>query len=347
MVYVLIAILLFGFLVLAHEFGHYIFARIFHVTINEFAIGMGPKLVSVKSKKTNIAYSLRLFPIGGYVSMVGEDEMSDDPNAFCRKPLWQRLIITVAGCASNILIGFIVMGVIVMSSPLVTTTVVAGFGEKATSCEYGLSVGDEIIAVGPRTIHTADDLSFAISRYGDKPVDVTVIRDGRKTTLSGVIFPTSESQGVVFGTPDFHVYGVEKNFGNVVKGTFYGSVATIRLVFDSLYDLITGKYGFSAISGPVGAADVISQTAKSAVEEKDFSNLFFLFTVLAMNLGVMNLLPIPALDGGRIFFMLVELITRKKVPQKLEGLVHFIGLALLLAFMVAVTFKDIIFIFNR
>ncbi|MBQ9511016.1 MAG: site-2 protease family protein [Clostridia bacterium] len=343
MLYVLIAILLFGILIFIHELGHYIFARIFHVTINEFSIGMGPKLISIKSKKTGIAYSVRLLPIGGFVSMVGEDEESDDPNALNRKPVWQRIIITAAGSLSNILLGVIVVFVTVVSSKYLLTTTVADFRENAVSVNYGLQAGDTIVSVGPRNIHIADDLSIAISRYADKPIDVAIIRDGKKTVLKNVVFPTQENQGVVFGTPDFYVYSTDKTFGGVIKNTFYSSVAKIRLIYDSLYDLISGKYGFTALSGPVG----VTETLANAAKEKDYSYLAYLFEVIAMNLGVMNLLPIPALDGGRLLFMLIELITKKRVPPKAEGIVHFIGIIILLAFMFAVTCKDIIFLIRK
>ena len=175
MLYVLFAILLFGILIFIHELGHYIFARVFGVTVYEFSIGMGPKLFSVKSKKTGIAYSLRILPIGGFVSMAGEDEESKDPNSINRKPVWQRIIITAAGSLSNILLGVLVMAVMVLSSTQLYSTTVAGFPEEgAVSCDYGLKEGDVIVAVGPRRVHIAYDLSYAISRYGGEEVDVKI-----------------------------------------------------------------------------------------------------------------------------------------------------------------------------
>lgn len=343
MLYVLLAILLFGVLIFVHELGHYICARIFHVTVNEFAIGMGPKIFSVKSKKTGIAYSLRLLPIGGFVSMAGEDEESQDPNAINEKPVWQRIIITAAGSLSNILLGIIVMAVIVLSSSQLYSTTVAGFADTSVSCDYGLETGDKIIAVGPRNVHIAYELSYAISRYGGEPVDVKVIRDGKKLVLTDVAFATYESSGITFGARDFYITPVNKTVGNVIKNTFYESGVAIRMIYDSLYDLITGKYGFSEISGPVGVTEVLADAAK----QKDISYLSFLFVILAMNLGVVNLLPIPALDGGRIFFMLIELIFRKKINPKAEGLIHFIGIVILLLFMFVVTCKDIFYLIKK
>ena len=344
MLYVIFAILLFGALIFIHELGHYIFARIFGVTVYEFAIGMGPKLFSVKSKKTGIAYSLRLLPIGGFVSMAGEDEETDDPNSIGKKPLWQRIIITAAGSLSNILLGIIVMGIMVLSTSQLYSTTVAGFAAKgAVSNNYGLREGDRIIAIGPRSVHVPYDLSYAISRYGGEPVDVKIIRDGEKITLENVHFPTYTESGITLGQRDFYLEKAGKTFGNVIKHTFYESGVAVRMVYDSLYDLITGKYGFKDMSGPVGVTKVLANAAQT----KDYGYIASLFVVLAMNLGIVNLLPLPALDGGRVFFMLVELVTRKKINPKTEGLIHFIGIILLLILMFAVTCKDIIYLVKK
>ena len=264
MLYVVFAILLFGVLIFIHELGHYIFARIFGVTVYEFAIGMGPKLLSVKSKKTGIAYSLRLLPIGGFVSMAGEDEETDDPNSIGKKPLWQRIIITAAGSFSNILLGIIVMGIMVLSTSQLYSTTVAGFPENgATSNSYGLKEGDRIIAVGPRRVHVPYDLSYAISRYGGEPVDVKIIRNGEKMTLEKVHFPTYKQSGATFGQRDFYLEKTGKTFGNIIKHTFYESGVTVRMVYDSLYDLITGKYGFNEMSGPVGITKVLAEATQT------------------------------------------------------------------------------------
>lgn len=344
MLYVLFAILLFGILIFIHELGHYIFARVFGVTVYEFSIGMGPKLFSVKSKKTGIAYSLRILPIGGFVSMAGEDEESEDPNSINRKPVWQRIIITAAGSLSNILLGVLVMAVMVLSSTQLYSTTVAGFPEEgAVSCDYGLKEGDVIVAVGPRRVHIAYDLSYAISRYGGEEVDVKIIRDGEKMTLENVRFATYTQSGIKFGQRDFYLEASGKSIGNVIKHTFYESGVAIRMIYDSLYDLVTGKYGFGEMSGPVGVTKVLA----SAAQTKDYAYLAYLFVVLAMNLGVVNLLPLPALDGGRVFFMLIELVTGKKIDPKAEGLVHFIGIILLMILMFAVTCKDIFYLVRK
>ncbi len=341
LLYILIAILIFGALIFVHELGHFLTARLFHVKIYEFSIGMGPKLISKKSKKTDTAYSIRLLPIGGFVSMAGEDEESDDEGSLRKKPVWQRIIITAAGSLSNILLGFIVMLILVMCAKNIGTTTVRSFAEGAKTEQSGLMAGDTIVSIDGHRVHVFYDMNYKISRYGVKPVDVTVIRDGEKVVLEDVVFPTTVEQGVAFGARDFYPVLDTKNVSSVIKNSFWQSVMTVRMVYDSLYDLITGKYGIQQLSGPVGITGVITDYAQDAVENKDSSNLWYLFVVLAMNLGCMNLLPFPALDGGRIVFLIIEGIRRKPVSPKIESYIHAAGMALLLLLMLVITGKDI------
>jgi len=345
LLYILVAVLMFGSLIFIHELGHFLTARLFHVTIYEFAIGMGPKLISWTSKKNNTAYSLRALPIGGFVSMAGEDEESDDPGSLRNKKVWQRIIITAAGSVFNLLLGFIVMLLVVSFSSAIGSTTVKSFPEGATSVQTetkdGLLPDDTILEINGKKVHVFYDLSYKISRYGVNPVDITVLRNGKTVTLSDVVFPTIVEQGVEFAQRDFGVYRAEKNIGTVLKTTFFQSVYTVRMVYDSLYDLITGKLGVQQMSGPVGITTVITGAAEDAVQNKDGSYLFMLFVVLAMNLGCMNLIPFPALDGGRIVFLAIEGITRKPVNAKVEGYIHFVGMALLLFLMLVITFKDV------
>lgn len=341
--YILIAILLFGLLIFVHELGHFLTARIFKVTINEFSIGMGPKLISKKSKKSGIVYSWRLLPIGGFVSMAGEDEESDDENAFYKKPVWQRIIISMAGSLSNILIGFIVMFIIVSSLPVIKSTTVNSFTDNSVSNSYGLSEGDKITAVAGHHVHIANELVYFIGRYGNEPVDITVERGGEKIVLKGVEFPTYTVSGVVFGDYDFYIDNASKNPGSIIKNGFYQALLTIRTVYDSLFDLITGKYGVKDMSGPVGVTTVISDVAKKG----DAYQLWYIFVLLAMNLGIMNLIPFPALDGGRVLMLIVELITRRPVNKKVEGYINLAGMAVLLLFMAFITCKDVIQLIRR
>ena len=335
---IIIALLIFGFLILVHEFGHYIMARIFKVGINEFAIGMGPKLFSRASPKTGIVYSLRMLPIGGFVSMVGEDEESDSENSLNRKPVWQRFLIMVAGSVMNLLLGFLLTAILVLMLPRLSGTTVAGFAENASSAEAGLQVGDVIVAIDGVGVHTGYDLSYTLLREGIDPIDITVMRNGQRHTIRQVSFPKTEDSGVTFGTPDFSVYAVEKTAWNVVRESFFRSVTSVRMIWESLFDLITGRYGIEQMSGPVG---ITTEIGNAATAGDGGISLVSLSALIAVNLGVMNLLPLPALDGGRILFLVIEGIRRKPLKREVEGYIHFAGMALLLLLMLFITIMDV------
>ena len=219
------------------------------------------------------------------------------------------------------------------------------FPEGATSVQtetkMGLLPEDEILEINGKKVHVFYDLSYKISRYAVEPVDMTVLRNGEIIHIPDVVFPTTVDQGITFAQRDFSVYVAEKNIKTVLKNTFYQSVYTVKMVYDSLYDLFTGRLGIQQISGPVGITTVITDAAEEAVQTKNGSYLFMLFVVLAMNLGCMNLLPFPALDGGRIVFLAIEGITRKPINAKIEGYIHLAGMALLLLLMLMITFKDV------
>lgn len=339
--YIILALLIFGFLIFIHELGHYLTARAFHVTINEFAIGMGPKLFSRKSKKTDICYSVRALPIGGFVSMVGEDEESDDENAFHKKPVWQRIIITAAGAFMNVAIGVIVMSLLVATQDILPSNVIGAFveyedGTPNYTQAAGLRVGDEIVEIEGTRVHIANETVYEIMRRGISPLDVTVIRDGERVTVEDVRFPTIVENGVRYGTVDFKVDPEEKTPSSVFKHAVYRSASTIKMIWESLYDLVTGRYGVESVSGPVGVTKALGEAAESGIDD-----LVYLAVVISMNLGVMNLLPLPALDGGRLFFQLIELLRRKPVRPEIEGYVHFAGMVLLMILMVVVAVKDI------
>ena len=342
LIYILIAVLVFGLLILMHEGGHYFFARLFGVTVNEFSIGMGPKLFQRVSKKTGIAYSLRALPIGGYVSMVGEDEDTDDPNALNRKPYWQRFIILAAGASVNILAGILVMSILVASADRLPSTVIYQFIDGSTSNVGateggGLRENDRILAVDGVTIHIANELVYEVMHRATVPVDVTVLRDGSKIVVKDVSFPLMSEQGVTFGSTDFYVYSEAKTVLSVLKHAFFRSVSTVKMIWESLIDLISGRYGVEAVSGPVGVTKVVSEAAASGLS--DFMNLV---VVISMNLGIMNLLPFPALDGGRILFLLIEAVFRRPIPRSVEGAINLVGFAALMLLMIVITVKDVV-----
>lgn len=330
----LVAVLVFLVLIVIHEFGHFIAAKLVGVRVNEFAVGFGPKLFSKRWGETK--YALNLIPLGGYCAMEGEDEDSGDDRAFCNKSAWRRLIIVVMGAVFNLILGLIIIAIVLAPQSRFTTTTVAEFGENAVSNQYGLEAGDKILEVDGRRIFSTYDLSYAFTNIDDGMIDLTVLRDGEKVKLHNVKFATAEAEGITYLTVDFYVYGQEKTVGSFIKNTVSTATSYCAVVWRSLIDLITGKYGISAVSGPVGVTAAIGNAAKQSL-----SSLLPIMALITINLGIFNLLPVPALDGGRVLFILFEMIFRKPVPQKYEALVHGIGFALLIGFMLIITAKDI------
>lgn len=340
--YLLLTLLLLSVLVFLHEGGHFLVARLNKITVNEFSIGMGPKIFSYQSKKSGIKYSIRALPIGGFVSMAGEDEASEDPNAFCNKNVWSRISTVLAGPITNISVGFLGMLVLVaLTGP--ATNIVAAFLDDATSINYGLQIDDKIVAVEGVKTHTGNEVVYEITYQGDKPLDLTVIRNGEKLVIEDVVFPTVEENGVTLGNYDMLFYGIseaDRSFSIIISHTFWRTYSTAKMVWDSLADLIGGRFGLDAISGPIGMTELVGSALATGWE-----SLLYLWVIISVNLGVMNLLPLPALDGGRLMFLLWEAVTRKPVNKTVESYINAAGLLILMAFMLIITFKDIFKLF--
>lgn len=330
----LVAIALFLVLIIIHEFGHFIAAKLLGVKVNEFAVGFGPKLFSKQGKETK--YSVNLIPLGGYCAMEGEDEDSGDNRAFCNKKPWRRFIIIAMGAIFNLLLGLVIVAITLAPQEAFNSTVVAEFKENAVSSESGLMVNDKITEVEGRKIFSTYDLSYAFTNVKDGKIDMTVIRDGKRVELKDVAFNSSEEDGISYLEVDFYVYGIKKTVGSYIEQTFATAASYCAVVWRSLIDIIGGKYGISAVSGPVGIAAAIGSAAKVSL-----ANLLPIMAIITINLGLFNLLPIPALDGGRLLFILIEMIFRKPVPQKYEAAVHAAGFAVLIAFMLFIMAKDI------
>ena len=331
----LVAILLFLVLIIIHEFGHFIAAKLLGVRVNEFAVGFGPKLFSKKFGETN--YAFNLIPLGGYCAMEGEDEGSTDEKAFCNKAAWRRFLIVVMGAVFNLILGFIIVMLILAPTKTFTTTTIAEFVPNAVSQQSGLQVNDKILKVDGRTIFSTYDLSYAFTNVDDGKIDITVLRDGKKQLLKDVKFGSEEYEGVDFLTVDFKVYGEKRTFGTFLKNSVKTAASYTVVIWRSLVDLLSGKYGISQVSGPVGVTVVIANAAKQSLQ-----NLLPLMAFISINLGLFNLFPIPALDGGRLVFILYEMIFRKSVPQKYESIVHTIGFVVLIGFMILILVKDVL-----
>ena len=344
---ILAAIHCFGIIIMLHEAGHFFVAKKCGIRVLEFSIGMGPAILSKQIGETK--YSWRIFPVGGYCAMEGEDENSDDPRAFRKAKVWKRMLVTVAGATMNLILGFILIIAVTCMDSAITTTTIAGFHEKedgtsiSTSSQW-LQPDDRFISINGLKIYTANDISYALQNDDCDTFTVVVEREGSQVTLENVRFLDTETQGLL----DFYVYGQKKSFGNVLSFSCKNFVTTARLIWISLFDLLSGKYGFHDLSGVVGIIDATQEVVSMRETFHDkLMTLLDLMSFITINVGIFNLIPFPALDGGRMVFLIVEAIRRKPCPAKIEGMIHFVGLSALMLLMVAITFQDVFKIFNR
>lgn len=437
---VIIGVLLFELIIFFHEGGHFICAKLSGVRVNEFALGMGPKLFSFKKGETT--YSLRLLPIGGFCAMEGEDEESDNPRAFNNVKIWKRMIIVVAGAVMNIIFGLILMAIIISPMKIFGTSEIDSFSPKSYSANCGLAEGDKILKINGYDITNEMDLMYAVAKLKVQDVDGTTLqiykedaanaivsyyntlynldsyeglseksktdmevqcyeyinkvnssttkdeadkyykeccnimasafsdaqpkvpeiteretrkrfradmlveRNGERVELKDVDFYTY-TQGDDT-TPkhsiDFWTVGKDKDFFTFIGETGSRTVSVVRMVGDSLVGLVTGQFGISDVSGPVGAASVTVQVAQEGLKSSfgdAVMNIVYVMMLISVNLGVVNMLPFPALDGGRFLMLIIEGIFKKPVPRKVEAIINGAGLVILLGFTLIITFKDI------
>lgn len=327
------AILVFLIFIFIHELGHLIAAKKSGMKVDEFSVGMGPKIYQIKKGET--FYSLRIIPFGGYCAIAGEDEDSEDDRAFNNAPLKSQFITILAGAFSNFAFGLIIcIGLMSFSS---TTPEIYDIVENSPAEEMDLEKGDYILQINGEAVKTVEDVQLAIQNSKGEPI-VFLLENtkGETREISGTATKSKDgnySIGVQFQS------GYELQSFSLIRGIKEGTKLFFSLLF-SLFSvlkmLFTGQVGVGGLSGPVGVVRIISDAAKSGIV-----NVLFLLAYININLGVMNLLPFPALDGGRAFFILIEMITGKKVPVRIEGIIHTIGIILLLGLIVFVTFNDI------
>ncbi len=348
-VMILLTILAFCAIIIIHEMGHFFAAKACGMKVSEFSLGMGPRIFKKQGKET--LYTVKLLPIGGSVQL-GEDEESDDPRSFRNRPVWQRIVVLAAGPVMNLILGIIVCAIVILVSGKVVSSRIDSFrGETPVSNQY-LQVGDEILEINGHTIWSYMDISYALQNSAMKAdpqqeymtYDFKVKRGGETVTLNNVQFALNPGEdgksSVIF---DFYVSAYHVDFGNIFVYSFKEAATYGRLVWVSLIDLLKGTYGLNELSGPVGTVSVISQTATAGANFKEnVINLMSMIALITINLGIFNLLPIPALDGSRIIFLIIELIRRKPMKPEHEGMVHFIGFAALMVLMLVVTFNDIV-----
>ncbi len=330
------AVVIFCLIIFIHEFGHFASAKLFGVTVHEFSIGMGKQLFGFNKNGTQ--YSVRILPIGGYVKLEGEDEHSDDINAFNNKNVFVRFIVLFSGAFMNFVLGFLLYLIIMSSASGFASNVVGDVLPNSAFFDAGIVSGDVIVKLEGEsystTVNNFNDINFFNYRNGNKPATVTYKRDGIERAIVGIAPKYSkESDRYLFG---FTTQVEQKSIGTVIKNAYYQSTFVIKVVLYSFIDIIRGSVGAGDISGPVGIVNEIGNAARAGL-----TTLINLAAMLSINLGVINLLPLPALDGGRIFFLIVELFRRKPIPPEKEGIVHAIGFMILIAFMLTVTFFDI------
>lgn len=335
------AVIVFGLLIFTHEFGHFFVAKLCRVKVNEFAVGMGPALFHFQKGETK--YSLRALPIGGYTAMEGEDGENSDPRAFVNRPCWQRALILAAGGFVNVLTGFVIILALVIATPTIPSTTVSKFFDGASSSNYGLQVGDQIVRIDNAPVHISMDITLGLMESDRGKVDIQVRRGGKLVTLKNVQFATeSDGNGGKVMMRDFYVSPQAKSPGQVISYAFYWTIAMVKLVWVTIMQMFTGRYTVKDLSGPVGVTVAMGQAAT-----QDISTLLQVVAMIAVNLGVVNLFPLPALDGGRLLFVAIEAIRRKPVARKYEGYVHLAGFALLMLLMLVVTFNDIVRLIQR
>lgn len=372
----IVTILIFLVMITIHEFGHFIVAKATGVKVLEFAIGMGPAIFKKQGKET--LYSVRIFPIGGYCSLLGEDGESVDEGAFCNQKWWKRFLVVSAGAIVNLVLGFVLFAVIVGVSGPFKSNVIDTIDERSYLAEAGVMPGDRIIGINGHGVNFYRDIELYSGEFADgKEFELTVKRDGEKNKFT--IKPSYEDRTVTYGerTADIVeiINGIEKRrtetladlvpeeysgktfsqsryiMGfvpkveevtavNILPQAWYYTGYIAKSIYMALGDMITGKAGLDNVSGPVGVAGVVGNAVNSGANRG--INILLIVAMLTVNLGIFNLLPLPALDGGRLFFMIVELLRGKPIPPEKEGMVHGIGLVLLLALAVVICFNDIL-----
>lgn len=343
---IIIAILIFSAIVLFHELGHFLLAKRAGIKVNEFSLGLGPTLCGIQKGET--FYSIKLLPFGGACMMEGEDAESESDRAFNNKSVLNRISVVAAGPIFNFILAF-VLAIIVIALMGFDSTQVRGVIDDYPVAEAGIVPGDKITKINNQHVYVGREINLFLSLNPGKEFDLTYERDGKKNTVTIVPEYDEESERYLAGFTGL----TSREKGNVFEVIKYSAFEVrywIKTTFQSLGMLLTGKVGLKDLSGPVGIVDVIGDTYEESKSDGAlyvFVNMVNMAILLTANLGVMNLLPLPALDGGRLVFLIIEGITKKRVPEKIEGTIHFVGLVLLLILMVFVMGNDIFKIIKK
>ena len=354
------ALIVFSAVIAIHEFGHFTVAKLCGIQVNEFSIGMGPALWKKIYKGTQ--YSLRALPVGGYVALEGEESPESQQAEAARDereaedenpvppeqrtgiplneaPVWQRVLVMVAGAFMNFVLGFVVLVILVAAQEgAITSKTIYSIENDALCGQTGLQAGDKVLAVNGRRCFVANDILYELVRTQSYSADFTVLRDGQKVQLPGVQFDTwQDEQGETHMSIGFSVYGLEKTPGNVLREAGNSVLYYGRIVFTSLIDLLRGRESINNLSGPVGIVSAIGQAASYG-----WQDLLELLALITVNLGILNLLPFPALDGGKVVFLVIEGVTGHAVPEKLQSVLTLATFGLLFGLMLFATYNDIL-----
>ena len=354
-IYILAAIVIFGVLVAVHELGHFLTAKLCGVRVNEFSIGMGPVLWKKEAGETQ--YSLRMLPLGGFCAMEGEDEDTGDERSFVRQGFWKKFLILVAGSFMNFITGLFIVAVLYSSASGFLVDQISGFApEFALQGESGLMEGDIFYRVNGYRTYLRGDASMYLSYHQGDTIDLEVIRDGERVVLED--FPMDRKEYTAMDGASYTGFGLyisahmeEGTFLNRMKYTWYTVLNFVQQVRFSLELMITGGVSMDELSGPVGIVSTIGEVGSQAATTKAaWTNIFYFAALLAVNLAVMNMLPIPALDGGRVFFLTIDavclLLFKKKIPEKYQSAVNGACFVALMAFMLMITFNDVFKLFQ-
>lgn len=321
------AVVMFCLLIFIHELGHFMVAKACGVKVNEFALGMGP--VIFQKQKGETLYALRLFPIGGYCAMEGEDEESEDERAFNKKESWKKALIVVAGAAMNFILCVVIMIGICIYSGTPTTTI-GELSPGGPAANAGIKAGDEILSVDGMEVNEWNDILEAISA-AENNVTVEVNRQGQVMTVESDL--TQENGRQIIGIVPERDHNIISGAANGVKST--GRMFTVMI--DSFRMLFSGEIGVKELSGPVGIVYVVNDSVRMGI-----IYIFYLTALISLNLAIVNMLPFPALDGGRLLFIIIRKITGRVITDEIEGKIHFVGIMLLFALMIYVTWNDIV-----
>ena len=340
-------ILILGVIVLVHEFGHFIFSKLFGVYVYEFSIGMGPRVFGTKKKKGKTQYNVRAFPIGGFVSLAGEDPTEEDPEvpkgAFLyNKPVWQRFIIMAAGVFNNFLLAIIILfGIGLFHGSIDMTPEITKVDQEYPLYEVGVRDGDIVKEVNGNKISTMDDLKIYLALENDgSETEFVIERDGKEYTYK--VTPVEEKDEETNET--VYKYGMEletkrkHGFLNAIKYSFEQLISYFKQMIITFKYLFSGKIGADNLSGPVGIYSIVGKVTK----ESPLLNILSLTALLSVNVGFLNIMPFPAFDGGRIVFLIIEKLRGKPVNPKVENMVNTIGFCLLMLLVVFVTWNDIV-----